>query len=96
MTDNQPLRVHRKNYQRPAFQVERVELEFDLGEEETIVRSRLDVRREAGAAADEHLLLLGEDLELRAVWGSVAASVTDASGEARNRQQLLAPDDVRK
>ena len=85
MTDSQPLRVHRKNYQRPAFQVERVELEFDLGEEETIVRSRLEVRREVGAEAGEHLLLLGEDLELRAVW---------VDGERLSAEQYECGDEV--
>ena len=68
MADSTPIRVHRKDYSRPDFLVDSVDLEFELGEEETLVRATLGVRRESGAAADAPLVLLGEELELRGVW----------------------------
>ena len=63
-----PKAIFLKDYLAPAFLIDSVDLHFTLGEEETLVRSRLAVRanpaRGDGAQA---LVLDGERLALRAV-----------------------------
>ena len=61
----QPVEVFRKDYRPYPFAVERVDLDFDLGEEDTVVRSRIELRRTG--SADDALFLDGEELELRSV-----------------------------
>ena len=61
----QPVEVFRKDYRSYPFAVERVDLDFDLGEEDTVVRSRIELRRTG--SADDALFLDGEELELRSV-----------------------------
>jgi aminopeptidase N len=61
----QPVEVFRRDYRPYPFAVDRVELDFELGEESTVVRSRIELHRTGGA--DEGLFLDGEDLELRSV-----------------------------
>jgi len=58
-----PQAVHRKDYRAPDFTVERVDLEFDLGEEWTVVRSRLVVQRQRLGQRGAPLVLDGEGLE---------------------------------
>ena len=67
MTDERPTPKYRKDYRRPDFQIEETHLHFDLGEEETVVRSRLHMHRREGAADDAPLILDGEELQTRAV-----------------------------
>lgn len=60
-----PQTVYRNEYRRPDFQIDRVELHFELGEEVTLVRSRLSVRRSESLAGEvPPLVLVGEDLTL--------------------------------
>ena len=59
--------IHRGDYAPPAYDIERVQLEFDLDPERTRVRSQLHVRRRAGAAADAPLKLDGEDITLQSL-----------------------------
>ena len=54
--------VYLKDYQPPRFLIDTVELEFELGEEFTLVHSHLSVRRNGKHA--EALVLDGEELEL--------------------------------
>src|SRR6266498_2038542 len=60
--------IYRQDYTPPDFLIENVELHFELGEESTVVRSRLAVAgmydREQGARP---LLLVGKDLVLKSV-----------------------------
>jgi aminopeptidase N len=71
-----PQAVHRKDYTLPDFTVERVDLEFELGEEWTTVRARLDVRRNPKGVKGAPLVLDGEGLETVSVKldGKVLAS----------------------
>jgi aminopeptidase N len=62
MTDQQPKPIVRQDYQPPAYRIDAVDLEFDLGEEETVVRSRLQISR--GEGEQQPLRLNGEGLEL--------------------------------
>ena len=67
MRNDQPVTFRRGDYQPPAYQVERVELEFDLDPEQTLVTATLRVRRDPRQSAREPLRLDGEDLELVSV-----------------------------
>ncbi len=62
-----PKRVYRSDYRPPAYWIDRVDLDFDLGAAQTRVRARLELRRNADAAPDAPLVLDGEELELLAV-----------------------------
>ncbi len=61
----QPTEVFRRDYRPYPFAVDRVDLDFELGEENTVVRSRIELRRTGDA--DAALFLDGEELELRSV-----------------------------
>ncbi len=52
------------DYQAPAFEIDTVELEFDLDPRVTVVSNRMRVRRAAGAPAGADLRLDGEGLAL--------------------------------
>ena len=71
MSDAKPTTVLRSQYRVPDYLIETVDLAFDLGETETTVVSRLQVRRRedrpSGAEAVPPLVLDGEALELREV-----------------------------
>ena len=85
MTQPMPKAVFLKDYLPPAFLIDTVDLHFTLGEEETVVRSRLGIRANPLRDGDQPLVLDGERLELRsvAVDGTALASadyqVTPAS-----------------
>jgi aminopeptidase N len=59
-----PVLTHRLDYRPPAFQVEHIELHFELDSQDTIVRSRLQLRRDPDAPAAAPLVLDGRGLEL--------------------------------
>src|SRR5690606_24423024 len=61
----QPRTVHRRDYRPPSYLVDTVALEFELGEQETIVRSELAMRRNGDHR--EPLRLDGQQLELIAL-----------------------------
>lgn len=57
--------IYLKDYRPPRYLVDQVELEFELGEEETLVRSTLAMRRNPlSQEGDRSLDLHGEELEL--------------------------------
>ena len=58
--------VYRADYREPDFWIEAVDLDFSIGDAETIVTARLRVTRNGGDAT-RPLVLIGEDLDLRAV-----------------------------
>ena len=63
-----PQTVYLKDYRPPAFLIDRVNLHFDLGETETRVRSKLEMRRNPAVSGEEQALYLdGEGLELIAL-----------------------------
>ncbi|MFO0689742.1 MAG: aminopeptidase N [Myxococcota bacterium] len=68
MGDAKPKTILRSAYRPPDYRIDAVDLAFDLGETETIVEARLQVRRrEAGAPGKLPLVLDGEELELLAI-----------------------------
>ncbi|MEO0649183.1 MAG: aminopeptidase N [Planctomycetota bacterium] len=86
----QPQAVHRLDYRPPAFWIDSVRLEFDLGEDGTEVRATLVVRRnpehpEAGAALE----LIGEDLETLGV--TVDGKALEAGDYTVAAEQLSIP-----
>jgi len=64
MRNAEPKTIYLKDYQAPAFAVLSTALEFELGEQYTIVSSRLELQRSQGAGENAPLLLNGVDLEL--------------------------------
>ncbi len=67
MRTSEPEPVYRKAYRPPSFWIDRVDLDFDLNENVTIVTARLTVRRSSEAGKDDPLVLMGDALELRSV-----------------------------
>jgi len=61
MSHDTPKTIYLRDYQPPEFLIDQVELHFDLGEESTLVRSLLYMRRNSDI---ETLRLQGEQLEL--------------------------------
>jgi aminopeptidase N len=61
-------RIYRKDYRPSEFLVDTIDLVFELGPSETIVRAKMQLRRNPDAPAGTgHLLLHGDGLELRSV-----------------------------
>jgi len=68
MSSEKPQAVHRLDYSPPDYTIDTVDLDFALGEEETIVRAKLGVRRNPGLSGDAPpLVLVGEHLELLSI-----------------------------
>src|SRR5262245_50966202 len=68
MREAQPPTIYLKDYQPPAFLVDRVTLDVDIRADDTIVRATLAMRRNAAAARrDAPLELDGDELELVSV-----------------------------
>jgi len=64
MGTEKPQLVHRRNYRAPEYRIDTVALDFDLREDETLVRARLAIRREPVAFGDvPPLVLAGQQLE---------------------------------
>jgi aminopeptidase N len=63
-----PEAIYLRDYSPPCYLVETVDLHFDLGDELTIVRSRLTLRRNPDRpGGDDALVLQGRCLELRSL-----------------------------
>ena len=59
-----PQPIFRKDYRRPDFWIDRVDLRFELGESVTAVHATLAIRRAEDTPADAPLVLDGEMLKL--------------------------------
>ncbi len=64
---DQAVTIRRADYRPPQWQVDTVELEFDLREDSTIVLARLAVRRSAEGGPNAPLTLDGEAIELLSI-----------------------------
>ena len=64
MRDANPGAIHLKDYQPPAYLINRTELHFDLREDCAEVAARLHLLRSPEVPADTPLRLQGEELEL--------------------------------
>ena len=67
MKDAKPGTIYLKDYRRPAYLINRTELNFELHEDYVLVSSRLHLLRDAQVALDESLELHGQSLELLCV-----------------------------
>lgn len=68
MLRENPQSIYLKDYRPPAFLIDSVDLRFDLDDENTRVRSRLELRRDPAAESEDSVLRLdGEQLELLAI-----------------------------
>ncbi len=69
MSTEKPQAVFREDYSPPDYWIDTVDLAFDLDEEETLVRARLEIRRSQDLKGDAPpLILVGEELECLGVW----------------------------
>ncbi len=65
MRDAAPQTVYLKDYTPPEYLIDSVELDFELHEERTVVRSQLHIRRNPACRNDQtSIMLMGEELEL--------------------------------
>ena len=65
MRDATPQTVYLKDYTPPDYLIDSVELDFDLDEQHTLVRSRLTMRRNPESTdSGVSLVLMGEELQL--------------------------------
>ncbi|MFT5484323.1 MAG: aminopeptidase N [Halieaceae bacterium] len=67
MKDAQPRAIKLSDYKVPPYLIDETHLEFELGEEYTLVRSRLSMRLNPAADTVEPLVLDGVELELMEV-----------------------------
>ena len=64
MSAEKPQVVYRRDYRPPDYRIESVDLDFDLREDETLVRARLAIQRDAAVVGDAPpLVLAGQGLE---------------------------------
>ncbi len=83
MRDAKPRAIRLEDYQAPSYYIDRTELEFDLHEDHATVGSVLHMRRREGIAAEEPLVLHGQELELLGLTldGEVLAGDAYQAGE---------------
>lgn len=68
MNETNPQTTYLKDYQSPEFLIDNLDLEFELGEEHTIVKSRLALTQNPDITTiNKNLILQGEELELKSV-----------------------------
>ena len=65
MREASPQTIYLKDYTCPEYLIDSVELTFDLDEQDTLVRSKLTLRRNPQSSVENAaLVLMGEDLQL--------------------------------
>ncbi|MBL4621791.1 MAG: aminopeptidase N [Immundisolibacteraceae bacterium] len=67
MRDGAPGTIHLKNYQPFAFAIDSIVLDVELSPQQTRVKSTLQIKRKAGAAANAALRLDGKQMKLARV-----------------------------
>ena len=67
MTTTEPAATRLEDYTPPPFLIDEVNLDFELDEKQTLVRARLEVRRNPAVAPAADLILDGRGLDTRAV-----------------------------
>ena len=71
LKDATPRTIYLKEYAPPAYLIDNTELRFELGEEDTLVRADLSLRRNPacnGSGEVQALVLDGQGLELQGLW----------------------------
>ena len=64
MSDNTPKTVYAKDYKRPDYQIDHVDMTFELDSENTKATAEMQVRRENGVADGTPMWLDGDELTL--------------------------------
>lgn len=83
--------IYRKDYQPPAYLVESIHLNFDLGEEKTTVTSRLTMKKnETSGKEDAPLILAGRELALRSV--NLDGRLLEQNSYTQDEEQLTIAD----
>ncbi|MBL4720079.1 MAG: aminopeptidase N [Alphaproteobacteria bacterium] len=67
MTKTAPSEIHLADYKPTPYAIDAIDLSFDLGEEATLVQSRLSVRRRDDADTGAPLVLDGQNMVLKSV-----------------------------
>lgn len=62
MKDAAPVTILLKDYEKPEYTIDTVDLEFDLDLEKTIVRNTMKISRAENVSAEAPLVLTGEDM----------------------------------
>lgn len=83
MNQAQPQTIHRKDYRRPDYRIETVDLEFDLQPEATLVKATLALKAETSGAP---LRLDGEELELLSI--AIDGKLLDKAAYAVDAESL--------
>ncbi len=91
MTDDTHERIYRKDYRPSDFLVDAIDLCFDLDPAETVVRAKIQLRRNPDLPRrNGPLVLHGDDLELRSV--RLDGSALDSNRFEADSQSLRVPD----
>ena len=85
-----PRTIRLSEYKPTDFEIETVDLYFDLHETATQVKSRLSVKRRPGISTSQPLVLHGEDLLLKAV--TINNNTLSDSQYQVSDEQLTIPD----
>ncbi len=91
MRDAQPNAIYLKDYQPPAYLIDETHLDFQLDEEQTLVDSRLKLRRNPAAQPVEVLELDGAELELVVIEIDGEALADGAYSVTEDKLHLLSP-----
>jgi aminopeptidase N len=91
MSAQKPHAIHLKDYQPPAWRVERTRLHFELEEEQALVRAQLSISRNPAAGARQPLELLGDDT-LELVQLSIDGRALSGGDYRRAAGKLLIPE----
>lgn len=86
----QPQTVYLANYKPPAYFIDEVHLDFNLGDEETIVKSLLRIRRNRHAGDSHELRLHGEELILEDI--RLDNQLLDKDKYILTKDYLIIPD----
>jgi aminopeptidase N, Escherichia coli type len=90
MSAQKPHAIHLKDYQPPAWRVERTRLHFELEEEQALVRAQLSISLNPDAGARQPLELLGDDA-LELVQLSIDGRALSGGDYRRAAGKLLIP-----
>ncbi len=92
MREASPQTIYLKDYTYPEYLIDTVELEFDLDEQDTLVRSKLSLRRNPQTSVENApLVLMGEELQLVSIalnGQSLTASDYQLDAESLTIQQV--------
>ena len=90
MTEGRHERIYRKDYQPSDFLVDAIDLSFELSPAETLVKAKMQFRRNPDLPAGSGPLVLhGDELELRSV--RLDGSLLDSAGFDADSQSLRIP-----